>query len=76
MKKLFIGNYLISHFVQVDRYKWFILPSVGVELDNRSLFLEFHFLCVYWHVAIEHLIDLEDWEKRISEMMKRINEDK
>jgi len=76
MKKLFVGNYRISHSGQVDRYKWFVLPSVGVEVDNRSLFLEFHFLCLYWNVNIEHLKDLEEWEQRISEMMKQMNEDK
>jgi len=76
MKKLFIGNYRISHIGQVDRYEWFILPSVGVEVDNRSLFLEFHFLCLYWNVNIEHLKDLEEWEERISDVMKHIDEDK
>lgn len=76
MKKLYTRNYRIVHYGQIDRYKWFILPSVGVEVDIRSFYLEFHFLCLYWHLAIENLKDLEDWEKKINEMMKQINEDK
>ena len=63
MKKLNYKNYLITIYGSAMLDRWYLLPTVGIEVERRSYYVDFHFLFLSGHIAIEHVQDIVDWEQ-------------
>lgn len=63
MKKLNYKNYLITIYGSAMLDRWYLLPTVGIEVERRSYYIDFHFLFLSGHIAIEHVQDIVDWEQ-------------
>ena len=70
MKKLNYKNYLITIYGSAMLDRWYLLPTIGIEVERRSYYVDFHLLFLSGHIAIEHIQDIVDWEQSMDRVMK------
>lgn len=75
MRKFNRKNYIITIYGSAMLDRWYLLPTVGIEVERRSYFIDFHFLFLSGHIAIEHIQDIVDWEQSLERAISIFKKD-
>ncbi len=70
MKGIFVGKYRITTYGNTFLWRWYLLPTIGFAFDRRSYYFDFHFLPFSFHIALENVIEVAEWEKQLDRKFK------